>query len=204
MTAPVVFQAASLLLQYPDDALADRLPVLRAAVRSLPDGRPRRALTGFLDHVDATPARALAEHYVQVFDRRRRCCLYLTWWSDGETRRRGLALARLKEIYRSRGMELDTGELPDFLPVVLEFAATADLDLGTGLLREHRPGLELLRLALAEARSPYVAPVEAVCAVLPGASPADREAATRMARTGPPREEVGLEPFPIAPTGGRR
>jgi nitrate reductase assembly molybdenum cofactor insertion protein NarJ len=115
-----------------------------------------------------------------------------------------MALARLKELYRAHGLELTSSELPDFLPVVLEFAATGDLQAGLELLREHRPGIELLRLALTDADTPYMAPVEAVCALLPGPSPADRAAALRMARTGPPREEVGLEPFGIAPTGGRR
>jgi len=163
-------------------------------------------LTAFLDAAAATPPTRMAEHYVEVFDTRRRCCLYLTWWSDGETRRRGGALAALKARYRTAGVELDTTELPDFLPAVLEFAATADLAAGLQLLQEHRAGLELLRLALLEAATLYAAPVEAVCALLPGPSPADVAAAKALARTGPPREQVGLElaPFPAASTGGSR
>ena len=89
---------------------------------------------------------------------------------------------------------------------MLEFAATADLAVGLQLLQEHRAGLELLRLALLEAATLYAAPVEAVCALLPGPSPADVAAAKALARTGPPREQVGLElaPFPAASTGGSR
>ncbi len=202
----VVLQAASVCLQYPDDDLLATLPTVRAAVDTLPAGRPRERLRRFLDTIAATAPRPAAEQYVQVFDSRRRCCLYLTWWTDGETRRRGAALAALKARYRAAGVEFDSSELPDFLPVVLEFAATADLAGGLALLQEHRAGIELLRLALIEAGTPYAAPVEAVCALLPGPSPADVAAAKALARTGPPQEQVGLElaPFGAVPTGGPR
>jgi nitrate reductase molybdenum cofactor assembly chaperone NarJ/NarW len=202
----VVLQAASVCLQYPDDTVLPMLPLVRRAVDQLQPGIPRERLTAFLDAAGATPPTRMAEHYVEVFDTRRRCCLYLTWWSDGETRRRGAALAALKARYRTAGVELDTTELPDFLPAVLEFAATADLAAGLQLLQEHRAGLELLRLALLEAATLYAGPVEAVCALLPGPSPADVAAAKALARTGPPREQVGLElaPFPAASTGGTR
>ena len=202
----VVLQAASVCLQYPDDTVLSTLPLVRRAVNQLPTGTPADRLTAFLDAAAATPPTRMAEHYVEVFDTRRRCCLYLTWWSDGETRRRGGALAALKARYRTAGVELDTTELPDFLPAVLEFAATAHLAAGLQLLQEHRAGLELLRLALLEAATLYAAPVEAVCALLPGPSPADVAAAKALARTGPPREQVGLElaPFPAASTGGSR
>jgi nitrate reductase molybdenum cofactor assembly chaperone NarJ/NarW len=202
----VVLQAASVCLQYPDDTVLPMLPLVRRAVDQLPGGTPRERLTAFLDAAGATPPTRMAEHYVEVFDTRRRCCLYLTWWTDGETRRRGAALAALKARYRTAGVELDTTELPDFLPAVLEFAATADLAAGLQLLQEHRAGLELLRLALLETATLYSGPVEAVCALLPGPSPADVAAAKALARTGPPREQVGLElaPFPAASTGGSR
>lgn len=201
-----VLQAASVCLQYPDAALLGLLPTVRRAVEELPPGRPRERLTSFLDTADATEPGRAAQHYVEVFDTRRRCCLYLTWWSDGETRRRGSTLAGLKARYRSAGAEFHGSELPDFLPAVLEFAATADLTGGLALLQEHRAALELLRLALVEAGTPYAAPVEAVCALLPGPSPTDVAAAKALARTGPPREQVGLDlaPFGTRPEGALR
>jgi nitrate reductase molybdenum cofactor assembly chaperone NarJ/NarW len=199
--AVFVCQAASILLQYPE-TVRDRVPVVTTAVAALPAGRPRTALSGFLQHLARTPARELAEHYVATFDRRRRCCLYLTWWTDGETRRRGQSLALLKERYRGGGLELRSSELPDYLPVVLEYAATGDLADGLALLQEHRAGVELLRLALRDARSPYADVVEAVCALLPGPSPQDRAAAQRLDQAGPPTETVGLEPYVLAPTRG--
>jgi nitrate reductase molybdenum cofactor assembly chaperone len=195
----VVLQAASVLLQYPDERVRSTLPVVRAAVDELADGTPQRQLLGFLDTAEAMPPLELQEHYVRVLDRSRRACLYLTWWTEGETRRRGLALARLKDTYRRHGFELVAAELPDFLPVLLEFAAGTEDDAGLRLLQEHRPGLELLRLSLTERRSPYSGPVEAVCALLPGPSPRDEAAARALARTGPPGERVGLEPYAADP-----
>jgi nitrate reductase delta subunit len=196
-----VLQAASVCLRYPDGHVTPLLPLVRAAVSTLPVGAPRTRMTAFVDAAEAMAASRLAEHYVSVFDQRRRCCLYLTWWSDGETRRRGASLAALKQRYRAAGMELDSTELPDFLPAVLEYAATGDLVDGLALLQEHRAGLELLRLALHDATSPYADVLEAVCALLPGPSPTDVAAAKALARTGPPREQVGLE---LAPFGGSR
>jgi nitrate reductase molybdenum cofactor assembly chaperone len=202
----VALQAASVCLRYPDAGVLALMPIVRDAVDALPASRPRERLGAFLDTVAATTPERAAQHYVEVFDTRRRCCLYLTWWSEGETRRRGAALAALKQRYRVSGVEFADTELPDFLPAVLEFAATADLPGGLALLQDHRPGIELLRLALLDAGTPYGAPVEAVCALLPGPSPADVAAAKALARTGPPREQVGLElaPFGAFPAGGSR
>ncbi|MGH8869846.1 MAG: nitrate reductase molybdenum cofactor assembly chaperone [Actinomycetes bacterium] len=209
--AAVVLQSVAVLLSYPDEGRRATWPTVRVAAEGLPPGIPRERLGAFLDTADSRDPRELAEHYVAVFDRRRRCCPYLTWWTDGETRRRGASLAALKQRYRAAGVEPVEGELPDYLPLVCEYAATADLADGLALLQEHRPGVELLRLALADAQTPYVLLLEALCALLPGPSPQDRAAAQRLARSGPPVEQVGLEPFPVpsaAPSapvpGGRR
>lgn len=185
-----VLQAASLLLTYPDDATRALFPQIGDAVRGLGRAAGAAELLRFLDVVEGIGGQELEEHYVAVLDRRRRCCLYLTWWTEGETRRRGLALAELKAEYRAAGWELDSGELPDFLPVVLEFAARSEA--GIELLRRYRPGIELLRLALQEQASPYAALVAAVGEALGGPSAADTAAALAMARTGPPTETVGV------------
>ncbi|GAA2303345.1 nitrate reductase molybdenum cofactor assembly chaperone [Streptomyces kunmingensis] len=184
MTGPsaLLHQAAALCLTYPDEELYERLPLVRAAAPQL---------AAFVDHAEATPLQDLAAHYVQVFDFKNRHSLYLTWWRDGDTRRRGMSLVRMKEIYREHGLEFTGEELPDFLPAVLEFSAQA----GPVLLEEHRSGLELLRLALTEHGTPYASVLTAVCASLPGPTPKDRAEALALARSGPPREEVGLEPF---------
>lgn len=182
----VLYQAAARALAYPDDAFHADLPLLREAAPELGE---------FLAHAAAGPPGELAAHYVQVFDFKNRHSLYLSWWRDGDTRRRGMSLVRFKEVYREHGLEFSGEELPDFLPVVLEFSAQA----GPRLLQEHRSGLELLRMALADFGTPYASVLDAVCSTLPGPSPKDRAEALAPARSGPPREEVGLEPFSAVP-----
>lgn len=202
----VVRQAASYLLSYPDRVLLDRLPTIRAALAEY----GVHGLDAFLDQLEATSLAELEQRYVDVFDLSRRHALYLSYWTDGDTRRRGEVLAQFKAAYRASGFLVDTsGELPDYLPMVLEYAALADPEGGEALLREYRPSLELLRIGLEEDRSPYAAVVAAVCATLPGASPKDR-AAVQALVGGPPTESVGLEPYlnPTDPrllpmTGGR-
>ena len=121
----------------PTSELLARLPLLRAAVAPLPD-----ALAGplgrFLDHVETTPLTGLQADYVETFDLRRRCCLYLTYFAHGDTRKRGMALLQFKHLYRRAGMTLTDEELPDHLAVVLEFAATGDAGRGERLLTEYR------------------------------------------------------------------
>lgn len=188
---------AGCTLQYPGDHFHDELPRLRAALAGAP-AEPAALLGSFLDHAESLGPIELCAEYTSTFDTRNRRCLYLTWWVDGDTRRRGLSLVRLKRIYRDFGLEFAGEELPDFLPVALEFAALRE-EAGTELLQEHRTGLELLRLALAESASPYAGVLEAVCATLPGPSPETRAEAKALARNGPPQELVGagspLEPF---------
>lgn len=196
-----VLQAASVCLRYPDRDVLELLPLVRALVHTVPAGPARAHLLGFLDALGPRTPNELGELYVAVFDRRRRCCLDLTWWTDGETRRRGASLAALKERYRAAGVEFAGSELPDHLPAVLEYAAIGDLPDGLALLQEHRAGLELLRLALLEVDAPWAAVLEAVCALLPGPSPTDVAAAKALARSGPPREQVGLD---LAPFGDPR
>ena len=197
MRARVVRQAASYLLTYPDAGLIAGLPVIRAALVE----QRVTSLDPFLDHLKATPLRELERQYVEVFDLSRRHALYLSYWTDGDTRRRGEVLARFKAAYRASGFLVDTsGELPDFLPMVLEFAAVADPVAGEELLREYRASLELLRIGLEEDGTPYADVVAAVCATLPGPSPKDRAAVQAMVG-GPPTETVGLDLLPI---GGYR
>lgn len=190
----LVHRIAALVLEYPDEELLVRLPQLHAATSTLPEPVGSQ-LRGVLDHLGRTPAPELATDYVATFDLRRRCCLYLTYYAYGDTRKRGVALLTFKQAYRRAGVELAADELPDHLCVLLEFSATADLDVGTRLLLEHRAGLELLRLALTDAGSPYAAALAAVSATLPPLAGADRDAVARLAAEGPPGEDVGLEPF---------
>ena len=200
----VVWQAASLVLGYPDDELVGRAGLVRAA---LADAAPGRAadFDAVWSFWATTPAATVQNHYVEIFDLSRRHTLYLSYYTDGDTRRRGETLMTIKQRYRRSGFLVDThGELPDYLPLILEYAARVDPRDGAELLQDFRRSLELLRLALVDKRTPYAGVVAAVCASLPGPSPRDRQAVMAMAAAGPPTETVGLEPadprlLPVSP-----
>lgn len=192
-------RTAALLLSYPD---AQLLPLLASAAPLC--GAAAQPLVRFVEYLRQVSSEDACSTYVDTFDLRRRCCLYLTYYTHGDTRKRGVALLRFSQAYRSAGFEVAEGELPDHLGVVCEFAA-AEPDSGGRLLADHRVGIELLRMALAEAGSPYLDVVDGIRAVLPDPAPRDLQQAIALAQSGPPAEEVGLEPFgPPELMGGRR
>jgi nitrate reductase delta subunit len=183
----------SVLLAYPDDALRDALPELRAAAAELPRGE-RRAVEGVLDSIAGTPLPELRRAYVETFDFDRRCGLHLTYHTHGDRRQRGLELVRLKRRYAECGLPFEGSELPDYLPVLLEFASLR-AEEGRELLASFRAPLELVRSALHDRGSLYAGVLDALCEALPQPTARQLEEARRLAEEGPPAELVGLEPF---------
>src|SRR5690606_13009732 len=108
----------------------------------------------------------LERSYVDAFDFTKQCSLHLTYHVHGDRRQRGLALLELKSAYRAAGFEPPAAELPDFLPLMLEFAAIAPGAAGFGLLEENRVSIELVRAGLKREDSPFAAALDAVVACL--------------------------------------
>ncbi len=193
----IVLRVASSCLCFPDDDVIAAVPTLRAA---LSDTTGTAGLEEFLTHLAEGAPDVRRQEYVDLFDLSRKQTLDLSYWTDGDTRRRGETLAIFKRVYRDSGFLVELhGELPDHLAIVTEFAAFAPR-AGTTLLQKYRAPLELIRLALAERGSPYAGVVSAVCGVLPGPSPRDRTEAYAMAPPPPKVELVGLDGY----GGGRR
>jgi nitrate reductase delta subunit len=195
----LAWQSASLLLDYPSERVLAGIGAIRGAAAALP-GPVGGPLDAVCSHLTARPLDRLQADYVETFDTRRRTNLYLTYFAHGDTRKRGLALLRFKQTYLRSGYVFDAdqvngGELPDHLCVVLEYAATVDQRLGWRLLLDHRASLELLRLALVGSGSPWAGAVEGVCATLPRLRGDEVDAVRRLAAEGPPAEEVGLTPY---------
>jgi nitrate reductase delta subunit len=196
----VAARACSLLLRYPDTDVLAALPTVQAAVARLPR-KVAEPLGAVAEHRAARTGYELATEYVELFDLRRRCCLYLTYYTDGDTRQRGAALARFAAEYREAGVVVAAAELPDYLPAVLDLAA---LDpAGWRLLRDSRVGLHLLDSALAKDESVYRNAIRAVLDLVPRAGTRELASAARLARTGPPQETVGVEPSTAVPEGHR-
>jgi nitrate reductase delta subunit len=203
--APAPWALLSFVLRYPDAEVAAARDELAAEVAALPAGPVREGLEAFLAGWTGDQT-ALAARYVETFDLRRRASLYLTYYAHGDTRERGMALLRLKKLYRAAGLPMESTELPDHLAIMLAFAALAPAGHGEALLAEHRAELELLRLSLRDSVSPYAHVLDAIAALLPPLSVRDRDQVVRLAREGPPEDAVGLEPYgpPEAmPTGAR-
>ncbi|QXT62293.1 nitrate reductase molybdenum cofactor assembly chaperone [Tessaracoccus palaemonis] len=193
-THRIVYAAAARLLSYPDEELLGQLDLLEAAAGEV---GAAQAFAPTLAHLRSMPMMELQGWHVQEFDLSRRHALHLTYWTDGDTRRRGEVLAAIKQTYRDSGLVVDLdGELPDYLPMVLEFAATGAPALGVGLLNTYRASLELLRLGLEQDDLPHAGVVRAICDTLGGPSPASR-AEVQELLGGTPTEYVGLEPFSL-------
>ncbi|MGH3731800.1 MAG: nitrate reductase molybdenum cofactor assembly chaperone [Acidimicrobiales bacterium] len=191
--AAQVFGCASVLLSYPDDAFENDLDAVAGALAGLPSGPARTKLSRTRDWLFGLSPLARATNYVDTFDLRRRRSLHLTWYRHGDTRERGMALAALVGTYREVGARIAPGELPDFLPALLELAA---LDpLGAALLGEHRAALDALSEELTTSNSPYADVITTITDTLGTASRGDRVALRRYRAQGPPSERVGLEPF---------
>lgn len=182
----------SMLLTYPEQTTIDRLDAVADGIDTLPPAA-REPIARMVAWLQANDLLASQSHYVEIFDRRRKACLYLTYFLNGDTRRRGMALVEFKEQYQAAGFDLGSEELPDFLPVVLEFGAVGAVEVALEQLARHRAGLEVLEHALGMFGSPYVDAVTALLTVVPPAS--SGPTAEELAYAGPPVEEVGLAPF---------
>lgn len=196
--------AVSLLLDYPDEAFGSRLRMLRAEVAALPSP-VQAAIAEFLDAIEPLDVVERERRYVSTFDLKRKCCMYLSYYAAGDTRRRGAALVAFHEAYRAAGWQFEADELPDYLPAVLEFAARSGSPIADRLLASHREGIEVLRAALLAVGSPYARLIEAVGMSLAEIDERTRERYLRLINEGPPSESVGLggpvELPPFIPVG---
>ena len=158
-------------------------------------GAAAAAARAFVQATEGAPLGELQRRYVETFDFDARASLHLTYHLYGDQRRRGEALIELKGRYAESGLHLpEGGELPDYLPVVLEFAELAPSGAGDRLLAELREPLELVREAAARDREPLrrAARRRRRPAAAPERPPAG--AHPRPGGRGPPDRAVGLEP----------
>jgi nitrate reductase delta subunit len=187
----IAHMAASILLDYPTPKRRGQFALVEASVQELP-GELRRSFEAFFTAVKPLSDQELETHFTATFDLKRKCCPYLTYYAAGDTRRRGMALVRFVEAYRAAGWQVDAEELPDYLPMVLEFSALSDSPIAQELLAAHRDGIEVLRSALEKFESPYAHVVEAVSLSLPVIDDETRERYLNLVNEGPPTETVGM------------
>ena len=100
------------------------------------------------------------------------------------------AMLQLKHVLTRHGFTITSGELPDYLPLLLEFASVEPR--GLEVLGSYRRSVELLRRSLADLGDPFAVVVDQVARVLPSLDEADLAAVIDIARNGPPNEDVAL------------
>lgn len=201
----IVWQAASLLLAHPDDDQDQRLNIVENAVAAVSTNF-REPLMAAVEYLRALSQIEASQRYAEVFDWKRSRTMFLTYYTAGDTRNRGMALLAFSDMYRAAGVIPPARELPDHLAVLLEFAATVNEESGYEVLCKHRTPIDMLRDGLQRVSPVYAGVIGAVCATLPAATEADLKEARRLAMQGPPVESVGLEPFAltIGVRGGNR
>jgi nitrate reductase delta subunit len=157
MSTTPTFAVLGALLDYPDEALLEALPEIRGHLQDerLLTRDSRAGLARFLDHCEERDLITLQENYVAQFDRGRATSLYLFEHVHGESRDRGQAMVDLKQMYEQHGMYLDGKELPDYLPVFLEFLSRLPLAQAKSLLAETSDILVSIADQLAKKNHPY-------------------------------------------------
>lgn len=174
------YKVLSLLLSYPGEAIQEVAEELKLALRKdglLPSGIGGR-LEAMIDEMADGDLYELQERYVLLFDRTRSLSLNLFEHVHGESRDRGQAMVDLLATYEAHGLHLTARELPDHLPLFLEFLSTLPEADATVYLREAAHVIAALQVRLEKRESTYAAVFDAL-AVLAGPP----EGAAEIART---------------------
>ena len=147
----------SALLTYPSTELQTAVPQMRAALDAearLPrENRDR--IDGFLEELATGDLFDLQERYVLLFDRSRSLSLHLFEHVHGESRDRGQAMVDLKALYQHHGLAITSNDLPDHLPLFLEFLSEIPAAEARDLIGETSHVLEAIRLRLEKRKVPY-------------------------------------------------
>ncbi len=154
-----IYKLLSALLDYPTQDLVDHLPELQAFANNNVDidHAEKAALQGFLQYLRMHSVTELQAQYVSTFDMTPENSLHLTHHLFGDDKNRGPALIDLGELYKDYGVEVVTNELPDYLPLVMEFTAYLDDGEATVFLSDAKKVFEVLTDNLKKAESPYAA-----------------------------------------------
>ncbi len=164
------FKLLGLLLTYPEGTVYSASDELLLTLRSealLPEKFIKKVET-FLTAQKAQDLMTVQENYVETFDRGRAHCLHLFEHIHGESRDRGQAMIDLSETYAAKGLYIETGELPDYLPLFMEYLSRCEFQDATELLGEAINVIAVIGSKLKKCKSPYAdifASIEALSAV---------------------------------------
>lgn len=163
------FKVLAALLSYPERELLDALDELEDVLeQEMPlNGAAKLALAPLLDRLAGTDLLTLQQEYVVTFDQNPSHALHLFEHVHGESRERGPAMVDLLQEYRTHGLEISAAELPDYLPLFLEYLSLLPDEQARNLLGQAVNVIALIGKKLARSASPY----HAVFEVLENLSP---------------------------------
>ncbi len=153
------YKALSALLSYPTKDLKEAADEIRTVIseESLAPDWAIGKLDRLIEDLKTLDLYELQERYVFLFDRTRSLCLHLFEHVHGESRDRGQAMVDLKTLYAQGGLEIGANELPDFLPLFLEYLSTRSAEEARALLAEPLSVIAALKERLTKRKTPYAA-----------------------------------------------
>jgi nitrate reductase molybdenum cofactor assembly chaperone NarJ/NarW len=163
-----LLRIVSMLLQYPDAALREQLPEIGASIASLANADLREKLGGILSFMRESPLLDLQTTYTAAFDLDPQAGLYMTYPLFEKEVERSQALVGLYRFYRDEGYEPCSGEIPDFLPLILEFLSVCSPQAFDALVDLFRKPVRDLAAHLKESEHPYAGLLESVADLLNG------------------------------------
>ena len=164
MNPTVTYRALAALLSYPTADLRANLAELRGAFDADRRLKPadRAALARLLDRLHSVDLMDSEAEYIDTFDRGRAASLNLFEHVHGESRDRGQAMVDLLALYEQHGLALTVRDLPDFLPVFLEFLSQLETPAAKQQLQEVQHLLETIGATLTRRQSVYAAVFQAL------------------------------------------
>jgi nitrate reductase delta subunit len=161
------FKVLGLLLSYPESEWVGHLEECEEVLvqeKILPK-KQLSAVLAFIGELKTTDIYSAQEEYVATFDRGRSHCLHLFEHIHGESRDRGQAMVNLASAYEEKGLYIDQAELPDYLPLFLEFLSLCPVDEAVYLLGEPIDIVATIAARLRERKSSYAALFDATVAL---------------------------------------
>jgi nitrate reductase molybdenum cofactor assembly chaperone NarJ/NarW len=176
----VQIKLISCLLHYPDESLIRWLPEFKQVLNEIESVTARNRYDKILFYFEQTPLIVLQEQYTETFDLNPSNCMNLTYHRWGDTEKRGPALAHLEDIYLKSGFERISGELPDFLPLILEFISERPEVANSEIIPVYGTVVGTLAERLGQAGHPYAPLFEQLIDIFGLSDTADNSQAKAM------------------------
>ena len=150
-----LYKTMSILLQYPNRDLLQCVPELESYTGRMPAGKAQRVIANFLGYLKSEPMLKLQQGYTAAFDMNPATTLNMTYHLFGDGEKRAGMMVRLQQHYHAAGYDSPANELPDFLPLILEFLALRPDAFVMDVFRQCCGGLYGLIERLREIARPY-------------------------------------------------